>query len=137
MHFRFGFGHNSNCSGRVRSELASYAQHRKPNTGLAVRSGQVEDCTSLSCTFTTSTLSLLLCRFIAKGQNDQENDFAIHSTYLIVTSGILGGQHTLQERGIRNETDFKGTITFAGRSNGMESAAGKADANGKVPRSRP
>ena len=56
----------------------------------------------------------------------------VQSTYIIITSGILGEQYSLQERGIAGEEAFKGLVTFAGRSNGVDSAAGKADAKGKV-----
>ena len=57
------------------------------------------------------------------------------STYLIVTSGILAEQHTLQERGIHNTEFFRGIITFAGRHNDADSVVNTANAKDKVSRS--
>ena len=73
-----------------------------------------------------------LCRFHVRTEDKQGSQAVIESTYLIVTSGILAEQHTLQERGIRNTESFKGIITFAGRHEDADSVVNTACAKGKV-----
>ena len=52
--------------------------------------------------------------------------------FIIVTTGILGLQYTLQERGYKGMQDFKGILTLAGRHNGRDSIIGTLDCTKKV-----
>ena len=79
--------------------------------------------------------SLGLCRFHVRAEDKQGSLAEIQSTYLIVTSGILAEQYTLQERGIHNTESFRGIITFAGRHNNADSVVNTANAKDKVGQS--
>ena len=73
-----------------------------------------------------------MSRFESKVQDKEGREFTVHSTYLIVTPGILADQHTLGERGIHHQYAFTGRITFAGQYRGADSAAGGSSAYDKV-----
>ena len=73
-----------------------------------------------------------LCRFHVRTEDKQGSQADIESTYLIVTSGILAEQHTLQERGIHDTESFRGIVTFAGRQNDADSLVNSASAKDKV-----
>ena len=50
----------------------------------------------------------------------------------MVTTGILGTQHTLQDRGYNDIQTFEGVTTVAGRQNELDSLIGRVDCVGKV-----
>ena len=74
-----------------------------------------------------------MCRF--EVQYIETKSGRLHSiaaTFLMVTTGILGEQFSLDERNIRNSGAFKGSITLAGRHNQHDCPIGSEDAHGKV-----
>ncbi len=60
----------------------------------------------------------------------------ITATFLMVTTGILGEQYSLNERNIMNSGAFKGSISLAGRHNYYDCPIGSEDAHGKVRKRR-
>ena len=73
-----------------------------------------------------------LCRYHVRAVDKQGRPAVQQSTYLIVTSGILAEQHTLQERGIHNTDSYRGIITYAGRHNDADSIVNTDKAKDKV-----
>ena len=57
---------------------------------------------------------------------------SITAQFVMVTTGILGTQHTLQDRGYADVDKFKGVTTLAGRECGIDSLIGRLDCGGKV-----